>query len=183
MTPATWLLVLLSLAIVGLVACSQHGEPPVTKAMIAHGKYLVTAMGCGDCHSPRDSHGRVIPGKEFSGHPADAPLPSWEPALLSQHTQAPIGSTRTAFAGRFGISFAANLTPDLETGIGRLTPLALMQSWRTGRHWQEDRQGLPPMPVDVFKHLSDADVRAIHAYLMALAPVRNEVPKAHVVVE
>jgi mono/diheme cytochrome c family protein len=145
---------------------------------VARGSYLVRTMGCGDCHTPRDQNGKEIAGLELTGHPADAPLPSWEPAMLEKQNLATIAATGTAFAGPFGISVAPNLTPDRETGTGELTADGLLQSWRSGKHWREDRMVLPPMPVPYYRELEEADVRAIHAYLHSLKPQRNQAPQS-----
>jgi hypothetical protein len=145
--------------------------------MIERGKFLVTITGCGHCHSPHDQTGKPIPGRELSGHPAGAPLPTWRPEMLKEGNLVTIAPTFTAFAGPFGLSVAGNLTPDMETGIGMLTAEMLIESWRSGKHWKFDnRPVLPPMPTFDFGIMPDEDIRAIHAYLTSLKPVRNEVP-------
>lgn len=172
------LYVFLSFLILGLAACTPRPEAPSGKDQVARGKYLVNAMGCGDCHSPHDEKGLPIAGKELSGHPAGVPLPSWEPTQLAKNALATIGTTATAFAGPFGVSVAPNLTPDPETGIGTLTAEALIASWRSGKHWKHDRPVLPPMPAQAFGGLDDADIRAIHAYLSSLPIVKNRAPES-----
>lgn len=168
--------IFLSLSLIGLVSCTQRSDAPGQPDRIARGKYLVQATGCSDCHTPHDHTGAPIQGKELIGHPENEPLPSWDQSQLAKHSVAAVGHTSTAFASPLGVSVAANLTPDMETGIGKLTAEALITSWRTGRHWQQDRPVLPPMPVESLRNLNDEDIRAIHAYLMSLAPVRNRVP-------
>ena len=44
-----------------------------------------------------------------------------------------VGS-RTGFAGPWGTSFAANLTPDPETGLGDWTEQNFIEAIRTGHH-------------------------------------------------
>ncbi len=149
---------------------------PAKAQLVARGKYLVTVMGCGDCHSPYGPDAKPIKGLEFSGHPETAPLPTWDPSMLEKGNLATIAPTFTAFAGPFGLSVAGNLTPDRETGIGTLTAEGLIKSWRTGKHWKQDRMVLPPMPMEPYRHLTDGDIRAIHAYLFTLKPVRNKFP-------
>lgn len=145
-------------------------------ALIERGRYLLAAAGCTDCHTPHDQKGEPIGGMFLAGHPQDAPLPEWDPSLLSRHAVATIAPTMTAFAGPFGVSVAPNLTPDLETGIGTMTADDLIKSWRTGTHWKESRAILPPMPAPAFATLRDEDIRAIHACLMALPPIKNKAP-------
>jgi hypothetical protein len=84
----------------------------------------------------------------------------------------------TAWAGPWGVSFAANLTPDKATGIAEWSEDMFIRVARTGKHQGQPngRDVLPPMPWFNMKHLSDEDLRAIWAYLKSLPPVRNEVP-------
>ena len=86
---------------------------------VQRGRYLVTIGGCNDCHTPhvRGPHG-VEPDatRLLSGHPQDLALPAPKPPdgpwrMLTSES-------RTAFAGPWGVSYARNLTPDRETGIG-----------------------------------------------------------------
>ncbi|MBK8979679.1 MAG: c-type cytochrome [Planctomycetes bacterium] len=175
-------LTLLTLATLGALAgCSRDGAASTQKSdLLARGRYLVQTMGCADCHSPHGPDGAVLPGRELSGHPESAPLPHWTPDMLEQHTLATTAPTGTAFAGPFGLSVACNLTPDPETGIGAMTADQLVASWRSGRHWKEDRNVLPPMPIPALAHCEESDIRAIHAYLHSLPPVRNMCPPSRV---
>jgi mono/diheme cytochrome c family protein len=166
-------LVLLALA---LAACDGGSAAAAAGDPVARGRYLVQTMGCADCHTPHGPDGAPLPGRELTGHPADAPLPSWDPSLLEKHGVATISPTATAFAGPFGVSVAGNLTPDPDTGIGKLTADQLVRSWKTGTHWAVDRPVLPPMPIPAYRHLDEVDIRAIHAYLHSLPPVRNAAP-------
>jgi cytochrome c553 len=164
-------------AYLALTAQTPKAETTKGQAELeARGKYLVTIMGCGDCHSPYGPDAKPIPGREFSGHPENAPLPTWDPSMLEKGNLATIAPTFTAFAGPFGLAVAGNITPDMETGIGTLTAEGLIKSWRTGKHWKQDRMVLPPMPMEPYSHLTDADIRAIHAYLFTLKPVKNNFP-------
>ena len=78
-----------------------------------------------------------------------------------------------AFAGAWGMSFAANLTPDAETGIGTWTEQQFLDTLRNGRHQGRGRQLLPPMPWPVFGQMDDADLKAMFAYLKTV-PGREE---------
>jgi hypothetical protein len=75
------------------------------------------------------------------------------------------------------VSFTANLTPDDETGLGRWTQKNFMDTIRTGRHMGRGRPVLPPMPIPVYNHFSDADLAAIYAYLRSVPAVTNRVPE------
>ena len=84
----------------------------------------------------------------------------------------------TAWAGPWGVSFAANLTPDKETGIAEWSEEHFIQALRTGKHQGQPngRDILPPMPWQFFKSMTDEDLKAIFAYLRSLPPVKNQVP-------
>lgn len=153
----------------GQPARSDESSPG--QDLVAHGKYLVAIMDCGGCHSPHDKEGKEIPGLELTGHPRGAPLPKWDPSLMDRNILAGLSPTMTAFAGPFGMSVADNLTPDPETGIGKMTAEDMIRGLKTGRHWKENRRVLPPMPV--YKDLRDEHARAIYAYLMSLKPVNT----------
>jgi len=180
------LAVVLALCVAGLLAFIVVGRStptnvpaPAAVSPIERGKYLVTIVGCNDCHSPHDQTGRLIAGKELSGHPENLPLPEWDPSLLKRNAVATISPTMTAFAGPFGVSVAPNLSPDLETGLV-VSAEGLIASWRTGNHWKFNRPVLPPMPMEAFKTLTDQDIRAIYAYLMSVPPVKNMAPNSTV---
>ncbi len=154
--------------------------PDQETALRSRGAYLMASMGCNDCHSPRDNTGKFIPGREFTGQPENAPSPTWDPSMLEKGNLMTMGPTGTSFAGPWGVSYAANITPDKETGIGNLTADALIRSWRTGQHWKENRPILPIMPFEAFANLTDDDIRALHSFLMSLPPTKNRVPDAKI---
>jgi hypothetical protein len=85
-------------------------------------------------------------------------------------------ATNTAWAGPWGTSFTANLTPDSETGLGQWTEQQFIDTLRTGRHQGRGREILPPMPWPAFKNFNDADLKAIFAYLKTIPPIKNKVP-------
>lgn len=70
---------------------------------------------------------------------------------------------------------AGNLTPDPETGIGEWTDEELARAIRRGIG-RDGRRLHPLMYYNSFRHLSDADVEAVIAYLRSLEPVRNPLP-------
>jgi hypothetical protein len=85
-------------------------------------------------------------------------------------------SDLTAWAGPWGVSFAANLTPDM-TGLGGWTAQQFIQTMRTGKHVGIGRDLLPPMPWLNLEVLTDADLKALFAYLQSLKPISNQVPQ------
>jgi hypothetical protein len=82
----------------------------------------------------------------------------------------------TAWAGPWGVSFATNLTPDKDTGVGNWTAEMFVKTIRTGKHLGVGRDLLPPMPWPDFARMTDADLEAIFAYLQSLKPIKNRVP-------
>jgi mono/diheme cytochrome c family protein len=88
-----------------------------------------------------------------------------------------MAATNTAWAGPWGVSFTANLTPDADTGLGKWTLRNFVETIRTGRHMGRGREVLPPMPIQVYRNLTDADLAAVFAYLQSIPAIRNRVPE------
>lgn len=157
---------------------SAAGGTAATLAPAERGAYLVRIMGCHDCHTPHTVGPRGLEpdmSRALSGHPSDIVMPT--PPALSAGPWAWIGAaTNTAFAGPWGVSFTANLTPDPDTGLGKWTAEMFIATMKTGRHEGKGRPVLPPMPVPALAALTDQDIRALFAYLQSLPPVRNRVP-------
>jgi mono/diheme cytochrome c family protein len=147
--------------------------------MVERGKYLVTLASCNDCHTPWKL-GPKGPEPDMtrmlSGHPQELPMPE---AAASSGPWAWSGAiTNTAFAGPWGVSYAFNLTPDKNTGIGIWTEDIFINTIRNGRHWGVARPILPPMPWQNIREMTDEDLRAVYAYLRSIPPVSNKVPDA-----
>jgi hypothetical protein len=102
----------------------------------------------------------------------------WTPEDAKQrNVLATTNDMLTAWAGPW-VSFAGNLTPDNATGIGEWSEAGFIQMARTGKHQGQPngRDILPPMPWFNMKDLTDADLKAIWAYLRSIPPVKNQVP-------
>jgi mono/diheme cytochrome c family protein len=152
--------------------------PSAGSPAIERGKYLVVFGGCANCHTPL----KIGPkGPEpdlarfLSGHPADFKLPPPAPQSGPWIAQT---AGMTAWAGPWGISYAANLTPDANTGLGLWTEDMFVKAMKSGKHVGSGRDILPPMPWQGVSNLNDDDVRAIYAYLRSLPPIRNRVPRS-----
>ncbi|HVY37285.1 MAG TPA: diheme cytochrome c-553 [Polyangia bacterium] len=163
-------------------ACSTRpAAPPADTAadQVARGRRLVSIGGCNDCHTPMkfDAElGMPVPDmtRMLSGHPQGAPDPA---SALSGHDIGVIGPTFTSFRLPFGGVYAANLTPDKDTGLGGWTKDMFVRAVRTGRHLGgSGRPILPPMPWMTLAQQSDADLEAIFAYLQSVPAIRNDVP-------
>ncbi|HSK79349.1 MAG TPA: c-type cytochrome [Thermoanaerobaculia bacterium] len=158
--------------------CAPKAATASAPASVERGKYLVTAMGCGDCHSPKQMgpQGPVeVESRLLSGHPEGTQLPP--PPAPSGPWIASASGDQTAWAGPWGVSFATNLTPDENTGIGSWSEETFVQALKTGRHMGVARPILPPMPWTAMRHLSDEDLRSMYAYLRTIPPVHNRVPE------
>lgn len=158
---------------------ARAGSAQADDARIARGAYLVRTMGCNDCHTPwvmGPKGPEPDMTRALTGHPADVVMPP-PPALPPGPWLWMGAATNTAFAGPWGVSFTANLTPDKETGLGNWTEDMFIQAMRTGRHEGKGRPILPPMPYFVVAQLNDEDISSLFAYLQSLPPVRNRVPQ------
>jgi cytochrome c553 len=169
-----WVLVSLATSQAAVAQATAKGE-------IRRGEYLVGYGGCNDCHTPKLMTPRgPVPDKArlLSGHPANTQLPPVPTDVGPGPNQwgAITNTDLTAWAGPWGISFAANLTQDLQTGIGSWTPEVFIQSMRTGKHLAVGRPLLPPMPWLNAAGLTDRDLKAVFAYLKSLKAIRNQVP-------
>jgi mono/diheme cytochrome c family protein len=138
-------------AIGGVALLALAGSNAVAETPVERGTYLVTTIGtCGNCHSPRDAAGRIVPGMELTG--------GFE------------------FDGDIGHVVGPNITPDPETGIGNWTEAQIVTAMRDGKRPDGTIIG-PPMPTPVYRQLSDNDVAAIAAYLRSLKPVHHAVAR------
>lgn len=117
--------------------------------LLARGKYLMDSMvACANCHAAQGNTGQPLFGASLSGG-----LAFIDPAFQV---------------------YAANITPDIETGIGTWTDDQLKKAIREGIRPDGSVIG-PPMPIPFYRHISDADLDAIVVYLRAQPAVRNEV--------
>ncbi len=153
--------------------------PPDPKTVIERGKYLVNIGLCHDCHSPKvftDQGPEPDGTRLLSGNPADMLFKNFDPALVNEGLVL-MNPHFTAFAGPWGVSYAANLTPDA-TGLGSWNEENFLRAMREGKYkgLTNSRDLLPPMPWHYYRLMSDEDILAIFAYLKTLKPVRNIVP-------
>ncbi|HET7716191.1 MAG TPA: cytochrome c [Bauldia sp.] len=146
------LLTMLAVAGAGMIAGGQAGAQD-QDALVARGEYLMNGpVACGNCHNGRNEKFEFIPGKELAG---------------GFHLFDPIGID----------AYAANITPDPDTGIGTWTDEQIIVAIREGKT-PDGRINFPPMPVPVYNNMSDDDVKAIVAYLRTVPAVHNEVPES-----
>jgi mono/diheme cytochrome c family protein len=156
----TGLIILFLISGVSITAmCRQHlkYERPLPDikastdtAVIARGRHIVLGPGhCVDCHSKSKNVDSLLKTGQ-------------EPALTGGNT----------FDLPFGKFYTRNLTPDPETGIGKLSDGEIARVLR----YSIKKNGESVLPFMPFQNLSDEDLTAVISYLRSLKPVRNPVP-------
>jgi cytochrome c553 len=155
------------------------GAAPAGKSnadLVARGKYLVATSACNDCHTPKKmgpNGPEIDASRQLMGYVATtmpAPPPSSGAWPIHSNDQL------TAWAGPWGISYARNLTPDVNTGIGSWSEETFIKAIRTGKHMGVSRPILPPMPWEVYSQMTDQDLKSIYAYLRTIPPISNVTP-------
>lgn len=150
------------------------------KEMTERGKYLTAIASCNDCHSPKimTPEGPVVDSSRLlSGSPESMQLPKINEAEITPGKWYLGSSDLTSWVGPWGVSFAANLTPDSSTGTGTWTEEMFIKILRTGKFMAVDagRPLMPPMPWQNIRQMSDEDLKCIFAYLQSLPPIKNSV--------
>ena len=151
------------------------------ETQVQWGEHLVSICGCHDCHSPKKMGpmGPVIDSSRLlSGHPAGLPPVDLDRKAIESKFAAAT-DFMTAWIGPWGISYTANLTSD-ETGIGTWQESNFITAIREGKFKgiSTSRPLLPPMPWEVYKNMTDDELKAIFAYLKSTKPIKNVVPEA-----
>jgi mono/diheme cytochrome c family protein len=166
---------------IGLVtAVASFADLPdgtATEAQVLRGRQLVIEHDCGSCHN--------------RGNPAalnDPTDPKWLSGLAP-------GGPPFVELGKYKTN-PRNLTPDNLTGLGRISARQIFNALRYGLKPGDTPEVVitstvpgegnfpatpkylaPPMPWPSFRHLSDADLWAIAAYLKhGVKAVENKVP-------
>jgi mono/diheme cytochrome c family protein len=131
------------------VIVAQATPSDAAQSQIERGDYLINGIvACGNCHTPQGPGGPV-PGMELAGGVIE------EPELTV---------------------ITPNITSDPETGIGKWSDEEIIAAIREGRRPDGSIIG-PPMPIGLYRKMSDRDARALVAYLRTVPPVRNAVRK------
>ena len=176
---------ILWLASIAVFAAAQKTEPKAPAKTRAagklspaaeRGKYLVSVLACNDCHTPKKMgpNGPEPDMTKFLSGYVEEKLPPAPPTSGPWMVHA--NGQLTAWAGPWGTSFTKNLTPDTNTGIGSWSEETFVKAIRTGKHMGVSRPILPPMPWDVYRNLTDADLKAVYAYLRTIPAIRNPQP-------
>jgi hypothetical protein len=177
----------------GVQAATQKPAPPAGTAVqadpVLRGRALVIHHACGQCHGGGDDPA------------AQGWLAGLMPGPAAFAVEFEIGPPPCGLAPKAKGCFKTrprNLTPDNDTGLGRFTERQIFNALRFGLRPENTPdvtitsttpgQGnfpkiphylAPPMPWNDWRHMSDADLRAIAAYLKrGLKPVVNKVPES-----
>ncbi len=128
----------------------QNVSAPDPSNKVEWGHYLVKMADCKFCHTPAE-RGQPLPGMDFAGG--------------------------HAFTGGWGPAMTVNITPD-PSGIGYYDEAMFLKVMRTGYVGSRKLNAL--MPIEVYKGLSDDDLKAIFAYLRTVKPIKHRVDNTEV---
>ena len=145
------LAVLTGAALLASQSLDAGAAAPAGPTEVARGQYLVTLMDCAGCHTPGALQGQLDPDRRLAG-------------------------SNVGFATAAGIVYPPNLTPDMETGLGRWSDAEILRAIRHGQA-RDGRVLVPVMPWPSYRVLTEADARAIVAHLRSLPPVRFASPR------
>lgn len=124
---------------------------------VEYGKYLLTAAACYDCHTKQEQ-GQYIEEMAYAGG-MEFPLETG------------------------GVVRSSNITPDLETGIGKWTKAQFIQKFKSYADSGFVAYEVPEneyntfMPWTYYASLPEKDLGAIFTYLQTISPVQNKVEK------
>jgi cytochrome c553 len=130
------------------------GVRPSPADQLAYGAYMVNAAGCGVCHTKQEK-GKIT-GEPFAG---------------GFQFGFPDGS----------FAFSANITPDIETGIGTWKEADFLNKFKqyvdSSYHPVKIKEGdvQTVMPWTMYAGMDSTDLKAIYAYLKTVKPVNNKV--------
>ena len=129
--------------------------PPVDRSnKLKYGEYLVTIGGCAGCHTQTEK-GEPIKGKTLAGG--------------------------EVFRLPFGTVYSANITPDMDTGIGKWSEQNFLDKFYQYRRYVENGspmvgpEGVTVMPWLSFCQLPQEELGAIYAFLKTQPSVYNAV--------
>nr|HPH47042.1 c-type cytochrome [Chryseolinea sp.] len=138
----------------------QKGNPtkrPDPNDQLAHGAYLINASGCIECHTQVDK-GQIIKELAFAG------------------------GREFGFPDK-SVVRSVNITPDEETGIGKMTSGEFISKFKVYADSSYVTPDVKPgeyntiMPWTMYAHMTEQDLGAIYAYLRTVSPVKNSVVK------
>jgi mono/diheme cytochrome c family protein len=183
MNSRRFIFILLAVAVVVVVAVfgtrSYSGNQEET---VKKGEYLVDLGSCNMCHTPKimmTMGMELDTSRLLSGHPSGDTSSEYTTEMVNEDGWVTKSNFHmTQWSGPWGVSYAANLTPDKASGIGSWSEEDFIRTIRSGKHMGVGRKIQLPMPADNFAKLTDDDLKAIFAYLRSIKPVKNLVPES-----
>ena len=129
---------------------------PSRSDRVAYGRYLATIASCSTCHTKME-RGRPVEGMAYAGG--------------------------LEFKTRHGhVQYSANITPDMDTGIGAWTEATFVGRFKAVGDAPESELALngrpnTEMPWRDYGGMTTEDLGAIYAYLRTVPAVRHRVPR------
>ena len=136
---------------------ATYSKRPDTSNVLAYGQYIFTAAACNECHTKKEK-GAPVAGMELAG--------GFEFSI-----------------GSGGIVRSANITPDNETGIGKLTESDFLQKFK---HYNDSSYLNPSikkntfntvMPWMMYRNMKEQDLKSLFSYIKTFKPIKNVVVK------
>ena len=182
------------LLVAAFVGCGQPASAPPAAApapaaapvasaesQVERGRLLILGGACHDCHTPKKigpNGPEADMSRTLSGHPESDVITAPYKQKPGEKWTTHVNDHLTAWSGAWGVSFAANLTPDQNTGLGIWTEDMFLEAIKGGKHMGKGRTIMPPMPWQMYRNLTDDDLKAVYAYLRTIPPVTNHIPDA-----
>ena len=145
---------------------------------VKRGKHLVDTHDCNACHTPFKM-GPNGPEPDMSlmlsGHPEKLvmpPLPKLEAPWVWVGGRHQYGVRRPMGRELRHQPHAPTPKRASASGASRTSSQAI----KTGKHLGVGRPIMPPMPWPAYRNLSDADLKAMFAFLKTVPPIKNRVP-------
>lgn len=135
----------------------EHMTLPSKNDIPAYGAYLVNASGCIECHTPFEK-GQIIADQAYSG---------------GREFSFPDGT----------VIRSSNISPDMETGLGRWTEEQFIQRFKIYGDTSITLPDVKPgefntiMPWTMYANMEREDLAAIYNYLRSVKPIAHEVEK------
>lgn len=124
---------------------------PDEHALVERGRYLVSVIGCGDCHTPGALMGRPDMAHPLTGTDVGFEVPG------------------------LGVFYGPNLTPHPDAGLGRWSRAQIVAAFTRGQR-PDGRELAPVMPWRNFANMTPTDAQSVAAYLQSLPPSDHRAP-------
>jgi len=125
---------------------------PAHQADLTNGALMYNIGGCLNCHKPDPANASAAADLPSGGAPLKTPI---------------------------GIFFPPNLTPDLETGIGKWSELDFLNALERGLS-PAGSHAIPAFPYTSYALMRREDILDIRSHLMTLAPVKSDARPADI---